>query len=131
MDGIILAVATAVLRIPLFLALGLGGAGIFYPRSGLGFSGLFVFGAVSLTVSIAYEAYFLSVRGATPGKMALGLRVIRPGGGEISPGLAVTRYFARLLSGMILAIGYLMAAFDVEKRALHDRLCDTRVIRTR
>jgi uncharacterized RDD family membrane protein YckC len=30
---------------------------------------------------------------------------------------------------MIFAIGYIMAAFDDEKRALHDRICSTRVIR--
>ena len=38
-------------------------------------------------------------------------------------------FFAEMLSGMILGIGYLMAAFDDEKRALHDRICDTRVVR--
>jgi uncharacterized RDD family membrane protein YckC len=31
---------------------------------------------------------------------------------------------------MTLTIGYIMAAFDSQKRALHDRICDTRVIRT-
>jgi uncharacterized RDD family membrane protein YckC len=30
---------------------------------------------------------------------------------------------------MILLIGYIMAAFDEEKRALHDRICSTRVVR--
>jgi hypothetical protein len=34
-----------------------------------------------------------------------------------------------LLSSLTLAIGYIMAAFDDEKRSLHDRICDTRVIR--
>jgi uncharacterized RDD family membrane protein YckC len=33
-----------------------------------------------------------------------------------------------IVSGMILLIGYIMAGFDNEKRALHDRVCDTRVI---
>jgi uncharacterized RDD family membrane protein YckC len=32
---------------------------------------------------------------------------------------------------MILYIGYIMAGFDDEKRTLHDRICDTRVIKTR
>ena len=30
---------------------------------------------------------------------------------------------------MILMIGYIMAGFDSEKRALHDMICDTRVIK--
>jgi uncharacterized RDD family membrane protein YckC len=33
-----------------------------------------------------------------------------------------------IVSGIILLIGYIMAGFDDEKRALHDRVCDTRVI---
>jgi uncharacterized RDD family membrane protein YckC len=39
------------------------------------------------------------------------------------------RHFAEMLSGILLGIGYLMIAFDDEKRALHDRICDTRVIK--
>jgi uncharacterized RDD family membrane protein YckC len=38
------------------------------------------------------------------------------------------RHFAKILSGIILYIGYLMAFWDDEKRALHDRICSTRVI---
>jgi len=35
-------------------------------------------------------------------------------------------YFA-----MVLWIGFIMVAFDAEKRGLHDMICDTRVVRTR
>ena len=68
-------------------------------------------------------------RGKTPGKMALDLKVVRPDGGPISLGRAVGRYFAKIVSGIILMIGYIMAGFDSEKRALHDMMCDTRVIK--
>ena len=47
-----------------------------------------------LALGAAYEVYFLSAHGATPGKMALGLRVIRADGGPISPMLALGRHFA-------------------------------------
>jgi uncharacterized RDD family membrane protein YckC len=33
-----------------------------------------------------------------------------------------------LVSSIVLSIGCIMAGFDDEKRALHDRVCDTRVI---
>ena len=33
-----------------------------------------------------------------------------------------------IVSGIILLIGYIMVGFDNEKRALHDRVCGTRVI---
>jgi len=42
---------------------------------------------------------------------------------------AFARHFAEFLSGIILGIGYLMVAFDREKRALHDHICNTRVIK--
>jgi uncharacterized RDD family membrane protein YckC len=57
--------------------------------------------------------------------------VVRPNGGPIDLPRAVGRYFAKILSGIILLIGYIMAGFDGEKRALHDMICDTRVVRIR
>ena len=84
---------------------------------------------IGLGLNALYQAYFLSTKGATPGKMALGLKVIRADGLPISPGLGAGRYFATLLSGLTLAIGYIIAGFDSQKRALHDHICSTRVIR--
>jgi len=86
------------------------------------------FQLVALVAQVAYSAYFLVNFGATPGKMALGIKVIRVDGGPIQVGQAIGRYFAHMLSGLILYIGYMMAGWDDEKRALHDRLVDTRVV---
>jgi uncharacterized RDD family membrane protein YckC len=47
----------------------------------------------------------------------------------VSYGRAFGRYFGTWLSGLTLGIGYIMAAFDDQKRSLHDRVCDTRVIK--
>ena len=60
----------------------------------------------------AYEIYFVSSRGATPGKMALGVKVIRADGGPVSAGLATGRFFGLFLSQFILYTGYIMAGFD-------------------
>lgn len=84
---------------------------------------------VGVAIGVSYEGYFLVNKGATLGKMALGLRVIRTSGAPITWGLAIGRYFGKIVSAMILLIGYLMVAWDPEKRALHDRMCDTRVIK--
>jgi len=86
------------------------------------------FQLLALAASLAYSVYFLVKFGATPGKMALGIKVIRADGGPIQVGQAIGRYFAHMLSGIILYIGYMMAGWDDQKRALHDRLVDTRVI---
>ncbi len=85
---------------------------------------------ISTAISLFYEAFFLVQYGATPGKMILKLKVITPDGGRITWGRAVGRYFAKILSGITLMIGYIMAGFDPEKRALHDYIAGTRVIRT-
>ena len=86
---------------------------------------------IAFALGIAYPTFFLGKYGATPGKMAAGIKVVRPDGEPITYMRAFGRYFADLLSGFIFGIGFIMAAFDDEKRALHDRICDTRVIRTR
>lgn len=85
--------------------------------------------ALQLVIQAAYATFFVGKFQATPGKMALGIMVITPEGGPVSYGRALGRHFAEMLSGIILGIGYLMAAFDQEKRALHDRICGTRVVK--
>lgn len=88
--------------------------------------------ATTIKVAIAgvYEITLTTMKGATLGKMALGLKVVRPDGSGISAGRSAGRFFGTWLSGVIFCIGYIIAGFDDEKRSLHDRLCDTRVIRT-
>lgn len=86
---------------------------------------------LQLAVGAAYATFFIGRFGATPGKMACGLKVVRPGGGPVGYLRAFGRHFAEFISAMILLIGYIMVAFDSEKRALHDHICDTRVIHSR
>jgi uncharacterized RDD family membrane protein YckC len=83
---------------------------------------------LSYAIAIVYEVMFLRYQGATLGKMALGLKVVRSNGGSLGWGISVGRYFMHVISALILLIGDIMAGFDNEKRALHDRVCDTRVI---
>jgi uncharacterized RDD family membrane protein YckC len=90
-----------------------------------------VLGLVGMAMAATYEGVFVSQMGATPGKMALGMKVVRPDGSRVDLGRAIGRYFAKLLSMIILCIGYIMIAFDSEKRGLHDMICDTRVVRQR
>lgn len=80
---------------------------------------LIQFGSAAL-----YSTWMVGRYGATVGKMACGLRIHTPWG---RPGYkrAFGRHLAELVSGMTLGIGYLMVAFDPERRALHDRICNT------
>lgn len=80
-------------------------------------------------VSILYQTFFLGRYGATPGKMACKLIVVTADGQKIGYGRACGRACAEILSGVLCYIGYIMAAFDKEKRALHDHICGTRVVK--
>ncbi|WP_216820638.1 RDD family protein, partial [Cnuella takakiae] len=64
---------------------------------------------------------------ATLGKKALGLKVTNMNGGPITFGQATGRYFGKILSAIILLIGYLMMLWDNKKQTLHDKLAGTLV----
>lgn len=87
-----------------------------------------LFYTVRLTIAVAYETILIGKYGSTVGKMICHVVVVTPDGGPVTYLRAFGRYFAKVLSALTLLIGYIIAAFDPEKRALHDRICDTRVI---
>jgi uncharacterized RDD family membrane protein YckC len=84
---------------------------------------------IGILIPAAYNTFFIGRFGATLGKMACQLRVVMPDGDQVSYLRALGRNFAEWISGIILFIGYIMVGFDAEKRALHDRICSTRVVR--
>jgi uncharacterized RDD family membrane protein YckC len=85
--------------------------------------------AISILIPLLYSVIFIVKKGATPGKMAVGIKVINADGNEkISVGKAFGRYFAKILSWIIFGIGFIMIAFDDQKRGLHDRICKTLVV---
>jgi uncharacterized RDD family membrane protein YckC len=66
---------------------------------------------------------------ATLGKMALGLAVTDLDGNQITFGQAAGRFFGKIISGIILGFGYLMAGFTEKKQALHDIMAGTLVVK--
>lgn len=84
---------------------------------------------LNVVVGCAYYAGFhSSSKQATLGKMAFGIKVTDRAGERIGLGRGVGRYFASWLSGIILGIGFLMAAFTQKKQSLHDMLAGTLVV---
>ena len=129
-DGIIMGTVGILIRLP-FGLLFFAQRGDFRGMMPMLFGGLALTTFVSIALNLAYEAYFVSTRGATLGKMALGLKIVRADGSGVPLDLAVGRYFAQWVSVLTLLIGYIMAGFDPQKRALHDRICNTRVVHAR
>lgn len=66
----------------------------------------------------------------TLGKRALGLKVTDLGRARITFGSATIRYFSKILSALMLHIGFIMAAFTEKKQALHDIIASCLVIRS-
>ena len=86
-------------------------------------------GLASLFLPWIYEAAMLSSKKqATVGKIVLGILVTDVDHRPITFARASGRHFAKYLSGLILGIGFLMAAFTEKKQALHDMIAGTIVV---
>lgn len=88
-----------------------------------------ILNVLQIAIAATYTTWFLGRYGATLGKMACRIKVVTADGEKVSYGRALGRHFAEFISSLILCIGYIMAAFDNQKRTLHDRICNTRVVR--
>lgn len=69
-----------------------------------------------------------SPKQATLGKMALGIIVTDAAGNRVSFGRATGRLFAKIISALILFIGFIMIAFTEKKEGLHDMMAETLVV---
>jgi uncharacterized RDD family membrane protein YckC len=108
LDGIILGVIDVILQVAL------KGAG----------------DALGLLVSVAYFTLFEGgARGQTPGKSALGIRVISfDGSGSIGYGRAFIRWIGRYVSAVVILLGYFWMLWDKEKQCWHDKFASDVVV---
>jgi uncharacterized RDD family membrane protein YckC len=107
-----------IIQIPVFaVALGLGFNA--NARSGLSF-----------VIGVLYFGFFEgSSAGQTPGKKVCGIRVIDfNGGGSIGYGRAVIRNIVSIISGLVIALGYLWMLWDREKQTWHDKVSSSVVV---
>jgi uncharacterized RDD family membrane protein YckC len=85
---------------------------------------------LGIAISWMYFAVFESSEWmASPGKKVLGLIVTDDQGMRLSVGRATRRYFAKILSALLLGIGFFMIAFTARKQGLHDKIFHTLVLR--
>ena len=103
---------------------------------------MLVAGLINAIMYAGYEAFTTSTYGGTLGKLALSLRVILPDGGMLSLQQALIRHliyaagsivsiipFAGIFGGLWTLVDNVSAAFDPQKRALHDRIATTFVVK--
>ena len=124
-DYIIIAIATTIIYLPLSFL------GVFSADQAAIFITIQLVSMIlNFIIPALYDTWFVGKYAATPGKMACKLKVVMSEGDRVSFARAIGRHFAKYISGLILGIGYIMAGFDEQKRTLHDRICDTRVIKS-
>jgi uncharacterized RDD family membrane protein YckC len=122
LDGLVVSIVT----VPLTLALGGGddigsNSGMYYSPAA---------SSISILLGWLYAALMeSSSKQATLGKMAMGAIVTDLEGRRIGFGKATGRHFAKILSALILGIGFLMVAFTARKQGLHDILAGTLVMK--
>ncbi len=83
---------------------------------------------VDLPVSFVYFVGFNTLRGATPGKQMLGLRILNADGSRLTFGRAFLRHCGEWISRLTLGAGFLLVLITPQKQALHDLLAQTRVV---
>ncbi len=87
---------------------------------------------IGITIGWLYFALLeSSSRQATPGKIALGIKVTDLSGDGISFARATGRHFGKVISAITLLVGYFMAGFTRKKQGLHDIMAGCLVVNAR
>ena len=84
---------------------------------------------LSLLIGLAYFVIFWATSGQTPGKMALGIKVIGIDGSPVTWGKAVLRYIGYFISSLVFLLGFIWIAFDAKRQGWHDKIASTYVVR--
>jgi uncharacterized RDD family membrane protein YckC len=84
---------------------------------------------VLLVTASVYEIVCLVALSTTPGKMAMRMQVVDDSGGRLQPDTAILRYLVFFVTSPLFIVSYLLAASDPQRRAIHDRVAKTRVVK--
>lgn len=119
-----------IVLIGLYVLIGfvLGLAIFFQPLSTLPMFGFWWYGGLFFVSWLYFAGFESSQRQATLGKQILRLKVVDIKGRPISFGRASLRYFSKILSRILLCLGFVMILFTKKKQGLHDKLASTFII---
>ncbi|MEM7298806.1 MAG: RDD family protein [Bacteroidota bacterium] len=85
---------------------------------------------VLLILRVIYGAFMESSKfQGTIGKLAVGIKVTGADGSKLTFVKALLRHIGKIISGMIIFIGYIMAAFTEKKQGLHDMIAGSIVVK--
>lgn len=93
---------------------------------------LTIIGLVGITfvTGFAYGVLFIGLRGQTPGKIALGIKVVNAQGDVPGIGRAALReVVGKIISAIVILLGFFWVGWDRQKRGWHDHIAATFVVR--
>ena len=140
-DGLIVGAVQSIIIVPVLGMLGVSMAAMDSNMGGMseeetiaGVIGMFsAMGTTFLIAGIVGIVYYTIMEAskfqATFGKMALGLQVTDMDGKPLDFGKAFLRNLGKIVSQMILFIGYIIAGFTDKKQALHDMIAGALVVK--
>ena len=134
MGGVLVSIATGLVGLVFFLVNGLSGMTFEDIQAGAASSDsrlvLYTIQmAINGLINIVYYVGFLVYRGATPGKMAMGLMVVTTQMKKPNLATAVKReIIGKFVSVLVLGLGYLSILWDSKKQGWHDKIAGTYVM---
>ncbi len=93
--------------------------------------GQLVAALIYFVVTVGYPVYFIGTRGQTPGKMAMGIKIVGIDSGQ-HPSFVnafLREVIGKFLSGIFLGLGFLWIIWDEKKQGWHDKIARTIVIK--
>ena len=86
---------------------------------------------INYLLPVVLDVWFWMKKGATPGKMICGIRIVSVDGSPLTIGRCVIRSLGYYVSLLPLCVGYLWAAWDLRNQTWHDKMARTLVVRPR
>ncbi len=72
----------------------------------------------------------VATRGQSPGKIAIGIKIVKMDGTPIGFGTALLReVLGKIVSAIILLLGYIWILFDGKRQGWHDKIASTYVVK--
>ena len=93
------------------------------------FGSAIIYVVAEIVIEVAYFVGFWVWRGQTPGKMMVGIKIIRTDSSPITLSYAFLRYLGYIVSVLTLFVGFIWIAFDSRKQGIHDKIADTYVVK--
>jgi uncharacterized RDD family membrane protein YckC len=85
---------------------------------------------LGFVINALYFVIFWAATGQSPGKMVVGIKIVRTNGSRVNWTHAILRYIGYIVSGLALSLGYAWIAFDARRQGWHDKMADTVVVPT-